>query len=610
MKAEANESGMRRRERTKRVLVTDHISEEGIKKLREFAEVDVELGLSEAELKERLAGSGAGYDALIVRSGTQVTKEVVEAGVGAGETGAASKLKVIGRAGVGVDNIDVATATEKGVLVVNTPEANTVSAAEHTIAMLLALARKIPAANASLKSGAWERKKHTGVEVQGKVLGIIGLGRVGSEVAKRAGAGGLGMRIVAYDPFVSLERARELGISLSGFDEVFPVADFLTVHTPLTKDTRHLVGAREFGLMKNGVQVVNCARGGIIDEAALLDAIKSGKVAGAALDVFESEPPAATATAGDEVEAELLGLDEVVATPHLGASTEEAQRTAAVAIAEEVRTALEGKPVRNAVNMVYVEEELLEGLKPWLVLAEKLGGLSAQLVPIVSKSSRIEIEEFKISYEGEIAAAGRGRGTRLLTVAVLKSFLSWFADGVNFVNAEAVARKFGIKVTESKTAGGGGGVENFSSLVSLTTTTRTARTAAAKGTARTAAAKETATATGNGKEKKTVAGTLFGRGGGGWRDEPRVVKIDGFRVDAIPSGYLLVCGFLDKPRVIGPVCTVLGDEGVNIAGMQVGRENAGGEAVMVLNVDSPVGEETIKKIKKVKNIFDVRLVKL
>ena len=291
----------------------------------------------------------------------------------------------------------------------------------------------------------------------------------------------------------------------------------------------------------------------------------------------------------------------MVATPHLGASTEEAQRTAAVAIAEEVRTALEGKPVRNAVNMVYVEEELLEGLKPWLVLAEKLGGLSAQLVPIVSKSSRIEIEEFKISYEGEIAAAGRGRGTRLLTVAVLKSFLSWFADGVNFVNAEAVARKFGIKVTESKTAGGGGGVENFSSLVSLTTTTRTARTAAAKGTA---------TATGKGKEKKTVAGTLFGRGGGGGRDEPRVVEIDGFRVDAIPSGYLLVCGFLDKPRVIGPVCTVLGDEGVNIAGMQVGRENAGGEAVMVLNVDSPVGEETIKKIKKVKNIFDVRLVKL
>ncbi|MGB2842714.1 MAG: phosphoglycerate dehydrogenase [Halobacteriota archaeon] len=548
MKAKANEE---KTETTKRVLVTDYISEEGIKKLREFAEVDIELELSKADLKERIAG----YDALIVRSGTKVTKEIIEAGV---------RLKVIGRAGVGVDNIDVETATEKGIMVVNSPEANTISAAEHTIAMLLCLSRKIPAANASLKSGKWERKKHTGVEVNGKVFGIIGLGRVGSEVAERAA--GLGMRVVAYDPFISQERARELGIALLSFTEVLSAADFISLHTPLTKDTHHLIGKKEFELMKDGVRVINCARGGIIDEDALGDAIKGGKVAGAALDVFEHEPPG---------ESELVQMEEVIVTPHLGASTEEAQRVAAVAIADEVMAALKNKPVRNAVNMIYVAEELMDAIKPYLVLAEKLGRLSAQLIP---KSSRLE--QFDVSYEGEIgmARAGAGKDTRLITVAMLKSFLSWFIDGVNYVNAETIAKKSGIKVTESKT----GDVENFSSLISITTTTRIEEAV----------------------KKRTVAGTLFGK------NDPRIVNIDGFRVDASPSGYMLICSFLDKPRVIGPVCMILGDRGINIAGMQVGREKTGGEAVMVLNVDSSVSEEIIKEIKEVKNIFDVKLVKL
>lgn len=548
MKAKANEE---KTETTKRVLVTDYISEEGIKKLREFAEVDIELELSKADLKERIAG----YDALIVRSGTKVTKEIIEAG---------ARLKVIGRAGVGVDNIDVETATEKGMMVVNSPEANTISAAEHTIAMLLSLSRKIPTANASLKSGKWERKKHTGVEVNGKVFGIIGLGRVGSEVAERAA--GLGMRVVAYDPFISQERARELGIALLSFTEVLSAADFISLHTPLTKNTHHLIGKKEFELMKDGVRVINCARGGILDEDALWDAIKGGKVAGAALDVFEHEPPD---------ESELVQMEEVIVTPHLGASTEEAQRVAAVAIAVEVMAALKNKPVRNAVNMIYVAEELMDAIKPYLVLAEKLGRLSAQLIP---KSSRLE--QFDVSYEGEIgmARAGAGKDTRLITVAMLKSFLSWFIDGVNYVNAETIAKKSGIKVTESKT----GDVENFSSLISITTTTRI----------------------GDEGKKRTVAGTLFGK------NDPRIVNIDGFRVDASPSGYMLICSFLDKPRVIGPVCMILGDRGINIAGMQVGREKTGGEAVMVLNVDSSVSEEIIKEIKEVKNIFDVKLVKL
>ncbi len=536
-----------------KVLVTDHISEEGIKKLREFAEVDIELELSKEELKERIAG----YDALIVRSGTKVTKEIIEAG-------SRGKLKVIGRAGVGVDNIDVETATERGIMVVNAPEANTISAAEHTIAMLLSLSRKIPTANISLKSGKWERKKHMGVEVNDKVLGVIGLGRVGSEVAKRAK--GLGMRVVAYDPFISAERARELGIALSSFNEVLSAADFISLHTPLTKDTHHLIGEKEFGLMKDGVRVINCARGGIIDEGALRDALKSGKVAGAALDVFEHEPPG---------ENELLEMEEVIVTPHLGASTEEAQKAAAVVIAEEVMEALKNKPVRNAVNMIYVQEELMSALKPYLVLAEKLGRLLAQLIP---KSGRIE--QFNVSYEGEIGAAGAGIGknTRLITVAMLKSFLSWFTDGVNYVNAETIAKKFGIKVTESRTED----IENFSSLISVATRLRLEEK----------------------EEIKTVSGTLFGK------DDPRIVKIDGYRVDASPSGYMLICSFLDKPRVIGPVCVILGDKGINIAGMQVGREKTGGEAVMVLNVDGSVSDDTMEEIKKVKNIFDVKLVRL
>jgi len=319
-------------------------------------------------------------------------------------------------------------------------------------------------------------------------------------------------------------------------------------------------------MMKDGVRVINCARGGVIDESALREAIKSGKVAGAALDVFEQEPPE---------DRELVELDQVITTPHLGASTKEAQKAAAMVIADQVIGALQNKPVKNTVNMIYVEEEILDSIKPYLELGEKLGLLAAQLVP---KSGRIE--EFKVTYEGELgsAEAGVGKNTRVITRALLKSFLSLFTDGVNYVNAEAIAKKFGIKITESKTEE----IENFSSLISVTTTTQM-----------------------EGEEKsKTVAGTLFAR------NDPRIVQINGYRVDAVPSGYMLICSFLDKPRVIGPVCIILGDKGINIAGMQVGREKVGGEAVMVINVDSMVSEGSIDEIKDVQNIFDVTLVKL
>lgn len=543
-------------ERPKRVIVTDNISEEGIKKLREFAVVDIELELSKADLKERIAD----YDAIAIRSGTRLTAEIIEAG----STG---RLKVIGRAGVGLDNIAVETATDRGILVVNAPDANTISVAEHTIALLLSLSRKIPAANLSLKSGDWDRKEYRGVEVNGKVLCIIGLGRVGSEVAKRAK--GLGMKIIAYDPFISVDKAKELGITLASLNKSIQAADFITIHTPLTKDTLNLISTKEFAMMKDGVRLINCARGGIVDEKALKDAIKGGKVAGAALDVFVHEPPLPE-------ERDLLELAEVIVTPHLGAYTTEAQYAAGVEIADDLIAALQNKTVRNSVNMFYVEEEIMETIKPYLELGKKLGLLAAQLIP---NSGRFELLE--ISYEGELGSAntgGIGENTRIITRAILKSFLSLFTDGVNYVNADAIARKFGIKVMERNTEE----IEDFSSLISIRTVTRA-----------------------DGEEKvKTVAGTLFGK------YDLRIVKIDGHRVDAVPSGYMLICSFLDKPRVIGPVCTILGDRGINIAGMQVGREEVGGEAVMVINVDGMVSEGCIDEIKEVENIADVTLVKL
>ncbi len=519
-----------------KVIVTDPISQEGIEIIKKELDVDIATDLTEEELIKRIKD----YDALIVRSGTNVTRKVITAGV---------RLRVIGRAGAGVDNIDVDAATEKGVIVLNAPGGNTTSAAEHTIAMMLALSRNIPQAHASLKKGKWTRSKFIGIEIQDKTLGIIGLGRVGAEVAKKAHA--LGMHVLACDPFISVDVAESLGASLVEMDKLLERADYVTIHAPRTKDTYHLISDKQFEKMKNGVRIINCARGDIVDEGALLKAIKSGKVAGAALDVFEHEPPEGNP---------LLELEEVIATPHLGASTREAQLNVSVAVAEGILNAIKCEPVRNAVNMPSIKAEI----KPYLTLAEKLGRLCIQLVDG-------NMEQIDITYSGDIAEKETGP----LTIAVLKGILdTMLAGSVNFVNALMLAKNRGIKVVESKTELS----EDFTGLVTVSVKTS--------------------------KESKSVAGTLFGK------KDARIVRINSHRINAAPSGYMLVAPHIDMPGIIGRVGTLLGDNKINIAGMQVGREFIGGTAVMVLNIDSAVSDRILKQIKAIEGIQDIKQVKL
>lgn len=521
-----------------KVLVCDPISEQGIEILRKEVEVEIALNLSQEELINRIGDC----EGLVVRSETQVTRDILEAG---------RKLKIVGRAGVGVDNIDVNAATQRGIIVVNAPEGNTISAAEHTIAMIMAVSRNIPQADSSLKARKWDRKKFMGVEVRDKVLGIIGLGRIGSEVAKRAL--GLEMRVLAYDPFISVDRARELGVELAAIGDILEKADYITVHTPLTKETRDLIGEKEFARMKKGVRIINCARGGIINEEALLRAVKEGRVAGAALDVFVKEPP---------LDSPLLGEDKIIVTPHLGATTEEAQINVAVAVAEQILNAFKGMPVKNAVNMPYVKPETMGLIAPYLPLAEKMGRLCAQLL---DGYERVEVE-----YSGEIAE----KEVTPITIAVLKGLLEpALGASVNYVNAPVIARERKIKVVESKSKTS----EVYPSLITLKVRA--------------------------GGEGKVIAGTMVGR-------EPRFVQIDDYHIDVAPSGYMIVAKHLDHPNIIGPCCVILGRKGINIAGMQVGRIRAGGEAIMVLNVDSEVSEEILKEMKRVDGILDARLVYL
>lgn len=524
-----------------KILITEELSEEGIQILRTGGmEVDAVKGLKHEELLKKIKD----YDALIVRSATKVNRELVNAG---------TKLRAVGRAGVGIDNVDVDAATEKGIIVVNAPEGSTISVAEHTIAMLMGLSRKIPQACSTIRERKWEKSRFMGTQVYDKTLGIVGIGRIGAEVAKRAQ--GLGMKVIAYDPFINSERAKELGVSLVTLDELLGESDYISTHTPLTKETKNLIGADAFKKMRNGVRIINCARGGIIDEKALVEAIKSGKVGGVALDVFENEPPK---------DSPLLEMEEVIATPHIAASTQEAQVSVAVTIAEQVLAALKGEPVKNAVNMYAVKPEVFESVRPYLFLAEKLGKLASQLAPA-------SIESLEISYHGEIAE----KETELTTTAILKGILEPMVSGVNYVNAPLIAKNRGIKVVKVRTWA----VENFTSLISV-------RAATDKGEA-------------------TVAGTVFGR------SDARIVKIDGCRINAVPSGYMLISKHLDKPKVIGPVGMVLGDAGINISGMQVARMKSDGrEAIMVLNVDSAVGDDILKKIQKIDGIIDVKLVVL
>jgi D-3-phosphoglycerate dehydrogenase / 2-oxoglutarate reductase len=525
----------------KRVLVTDSLQEVGVEALRaEGLEVVVVPPLPAADLAQRIAP----YAGLIVRSATKVTAEVIEA---------AAALEVIGRAGVGLDNIDVDAATRRGIVCMNTPGGNTIAAAEHTIALLLATARKLPQAHAHLKAGKWERERFLGAEVYGKTLGIVGLGRIGAEVARRAQ--GFAMTVIAFDPYLTEEVAQRLGVELVDLDTLYRRADFITVHVPLTKDTRGLIGAAELARMKDGVRLVNCARGGIVDEAALAAAVQAGKVAGAALDVFDREPPWGSP---------VLDAEAIVVTPHLGASTEEAQSSVAVAIAQQVADLLLRGLVRNAVNAPSVDSELLKELAPYLTLAEKLGSFLGQV-------ARGRMGEVTLRYAGEVG----GLTVQPLTVTFLRGLLAVILEeNVTDVNAPYLARQRGLRVVESKTPAS----EDFASLVSA--------------------------------ELKTdagvfqVSGTLF------HRREPRIVEVDGYRMEAHPAGWMVVFTNEDVPGVIGRIGTLFGAHRINIAGMQLGRRAPGGHAVSILNLDSPVPDHVLAELRALPNIRSATLVRL
>lgn len=525
-----------------KILVSDLVSQAGIEVLQKHFFVDVKPKLPPAEL----AATIGNYDALVVRSETKVTKEIIAQ---------ADKLKVIGRAGVGVDNIDVEAATNRGIIVLNAPEANTIAATEHTMAVMLAMARRIPQAFQSMKQGKWERTKFMGVEMCGKTLGVIGQGRIGTGVAQRALA--MEMKVIVYDPFLSEQQAEHRGVKLVKIQDIIEQADFITVHVPLTKATKYLLNKQAFDRMKPGVRIINCARGGIIDEQALCEAITTGKVAAAALDVFEKEPI--------NPEHPLLKLENVVVTPHLGASTEEAQVNVAVDIAEGIISALKGEPVRSAVNIAPISAETMSFIRPYLALAEKMGYLAANMI-------KGRIAKVELTYQGEIGK----REIHPITIAALKGLLApSLQETVNFINASQIAKTKGIKVCEVINQE----TENFTNFITLSITSA--------------------------EEETTISGALFGK------TDSRIVEINGYHVDAVPTGCILVSMHIDKPGVIGQVGTILGAHNINIAGMQVGRkpkQKPGGESIMVLAIDNPVDQAVINGIKCVDGIADVMFV--
>ncbi len=514
-----------------RILVTEEIADGGLDRLRSAGHtVDVQLGLS----PEQLLGAIVGAHGLIIRSSTQVTAEVLAA---------ADELVVVGRAGIGLDNVDVAAATARGVMVVNAPQSNIISAAEHTMALLLAQARNVPQAHAALKAGRWERSNWEGVELADKTLGVVGLGRIGKLVADRAK--GFGMRLVAYDPFVSADRARQMGVELLSLDQVVAESDFLTIHLPKTKETTGIIGRDLLLKAKPSLRVINVARGGIVDEDALAEAVRDGVIAGAALDVFSSEPM---------TESPLFELDGIVVTPHLGASTREAQDKAGDTIADMVQLALADEFVPFAVNVSAAEAN--ETLRPFLPLAERLGRIFAsllgQLPPVI-----------EIGAEGEIG----GYDTRILGLSALKGFFGWISDEpVTFVNAPQLAASRGVEIREVNTSTSA----DYVNLLTLR---------------------------GGGH---SVAGTLTGR-----RGEQRLVEIDDHTFDLPPAEYMLVVKNDDRPGVIGTVGTLLGHAGVNIADMDVGRAAEPGTAVMLIAPTAPVDEATVDALRAAPGIITV-----
>ncbi len=512
------------------ILAADGIANEGIDLLKKNFDVEVRDKISHDELLEIIPQ----FDALIVRSASKVTSDVLER---------AARLKIIGRAGVGVDNIDVESATERGIIVINSPDGNTVAATEHTFAMMLAVSRNIPQANASMHGGAWDRKKFVGVELRNKVLGIIGLGKIGAGVAKRAQS--FDMSVVAYDPFVSEERAKNLGVKLVDLDALFRTADFITVHMPLTNKTRNMIALEQMKLMKPTMRLINCARGGIINEGDLATALTEKLVAGAAIDVFENEPLAE--------DSPLRSVPNIILTPHLGASTVEAQIGVSVDVARGIIDALNNRPVATAVNLPHIPAHILEKIAPYLDLAERLGRT-------IIGMSKEPISSVQVNVKGKIA----DMNPSLISTAVLKGILSAALDGVNLVNANILAAERGIHLSEIKSTV----ARDFANLV-------------------------TVSANGN-----IVTGTLFG-------NEGRIVEINGFRVDVDPHARILICPHINRPGVIGMVGTLLAKHAINISGMNVGKTAIEGTSLMVLTVDNPMPQHVLDEMKTLDPIFDV-----
>ncbi len=526
-----------------KVLVSDPLSQEGIDILQSHSDinVDVKTKLPEDELKSIIGE----YDGLIIRSGTKVTADVIAC---------ADRLKVIGRAGVGVDNVDLKEATQRGIIVMNTPGGNTISTAELTWALLLSLSRNITPANISLREGRWDRKKYTGAELFGKTIGIIGLGRIGSVVGSRAQS--FGMKVLGYDPFYSEDQIKKKGYEPADLNHLYAESDYITVHTPKNKETTHLLNDQAFAKMKKGVRVINCARGGIIDEQALLRALESGKCAGAALDVYENEPPSSDFA--------LTARDDCICTPHLGASTEEAQTNVAVDIAKNVLDALTGGEVRNALNIPSISPEVRAALGPYIDLAEKLGIFASQYL---GKHT----DKMEVTYSGPLSSSD----TSFLTVAILKGILTpMMTEVVNYVNAPVLAEGRNISFTETKSPKADG-YKNLITVKLLSDDTSI-----------------------------EVCGTTFGE------QDPRIVIVDGYHIDAKPYGNILFFKNQDEPGVIGQVCTVLGQNGINIADMTLGRKKRGGVAVTVCNIDTTVPEKVIDELKSVKAIKEIRSIEL
>lgn len=524
-----------------KVLVSDNISAKGVDILKNAGlEVDVKVGMPPDELRSIIKG----YHALVIRSATKVTSDIIEN---------AHNLKVIGRAGSGLDNVDKNAASKRGIVVMNTPGGNTITTAEHAVALLFSIARKIPNANASMAAGKWEKKKFMGVELYNKTIGVIGLGRIGTEVARRCQ--GLGMNVIAFDPFLSEEKADEMGIEKVEIMQLFKRADFITIHTPLTAETKNMISRKTINLMKDGVYIINCARGGIVNENDLLEGLNRGKVAGAALDVFEKEPPENNP---------LVGHEKVVCTPHLGASTQEAQENVAVAVAEQIRDYLINGTIRNAVNFPSIPADQVSILRPYINLAEKMGSFAFQMF-------EGSIKEVTLEYRGEASKLT----TSTMTAAAIKGLLSPILhDSANFINAPFIAKERGIEVKETKSADAG----DYYSMIVLTLKSA--------------------------KKTLSVAGTLFSR------KDPRIVKVNGFTVEIMPEGNMLFLYNNDRPGVIGNIGSLLGRNNINIGRMHFGRETPSGLAISVVNIDSPVTEQIVEELKKLPNILDVKVLEI